>query len=79
MVLESSEGGNILLETFFDDGHITLEGDDESTGFKYQLEDGTAIDTYVRLIDTRITDEFSFDGIVATFDNAFDNFDIEEV
>ena len=79
LVLESSEGGNILLETFFDDGHITLEGDDESTGFKYQLEDGTAIDTYVRLIDTRITDEFPFDGIVATFDNAFDNFDIEEV
>ena len=70
--------GTLSLEAS-DDGHITLEGDDESTGFKYQLEDGTAIDTYVRLIDTRITDEFPFDGIVATFDNAFDNFDIEEV
>ena len=78
LILES--GGNILLESSLDDtgnisGHITLESDDESTGFEFLLEDGTDLDLY----DKTTVLEFGFDGILTTFDNVFNNFDIEEV
>jgi len=78
LILES--GGNILLESSLDDtgnisGHITLESDDESTGFEFLLEDGTDLDLYAR---TTVL-EFGFDGILTTFDNNLASFDVEQV
>ena len=80
LILES--GGNILLEASLDDtgnisGHITLESDDESTGFEFLLEDGTDLDLYDKTIGTVLS--FGFDGILTTFDNILVSFDVEQV
>ena len=82
LIIES--GGNILLEASLDDtgnisGHITLEGDDESTGFEFLLEDGTDLDLYIRAVASGITIETGFSGTTVTFDNVVESFDLERV
>ena len=82
LIIES--GGNILLEASLDDtgnisGHITLESDDESTGFEFLLEDGTDLDLYIRAVASGITIETGFSGTTVTFDNVVESFDLERV
>ena len=71
-----------MLEASLDDtgnisGHITLESDDESTGFEFLLEDGTDLDVYDKTIGTVLS--FGFDGILTTFDNNLVSFDVDRV
>ena len=64
-----------MLEASLDDtgnisGHITLESDDESTGFEFLLEDGTDLDLYIRAVASGITIEIGFSGTTLTFDSS---------
>jgi len=67
MIAHEDDGDFIVYDTAVDENDQII------------LEDGTDIDSYIRAIATGTTIELGFSGTRSTFDNAFDNFDLERV